>query len=940
GSVVATPAPNNTYQIASGTSVAAPGIAGCLAQLTQAFKTLHNGQEAPAALLKTLILNSANDLGNVGPDFKYGWGHINANRALRLIEAAQWSENTIDNDETNTKILEIPAGVRQAKVMLYWAEAPAAVVASKALINDLDLRLTNENGNLFLPWILDPTPDPVTLNAPAIKGRDSLNNVEQVSITDPAAGTYTITISGTEVPMGPQAYFLAWEFLTDSITITYPNGGEGFVPGETERIHWDAHGVAENFVLRYSTDNGDNWLTMTTVAGSLRQYDWLVPNAVSGKVLVQIQRGAQNDTSNALFSIAPVPQNIEITQVCPDSMRISWTDLQDTLAYDVYLLGAQYMELAGSTESSSIALPIENPHLEKWVSVRCTAESGLAGRRAIAVQWQGGLKNCPLSDDLALNNGLTLENDTLISCTGFDYPITVEVKNAGSAVISNATIQYQVNNLDVISEPLPDIAPGISYPYIFQNTLELADNQSVTIKIWTSYPADEYRYNDTLSFTLLYITQPAETAFSENFEASEALPNGWVIKNPDAALDGIPWVLTSEGITGANGAPTRALFLDCFSYLDAGEEDYVYLRPLDLSNFSNPGLSFYIAHARYNSSSVERLRLEVFPDCNPDATPVVVWQKSDPVLATVPDITSEYKPLQAEDWRREYVNLQQFAGQSVFLRFASVNDYGNSIYLDNINFEQFEVPEAAFSVSADSICRNDTIYYQAVPSGSGSINYVWNFGTGASPIAANGPGPHAVRYLLAGSKIPRLIAGNPFVADTATAQVYVRPFPISGFTVASNELTVNFTNTSQNASSYFWTFGDGNTSTETNPEHIYGSPGNYVVKLSATNACTTVDKTSIVILTTGTSDLADKLRILILPNPTAGDFRVELERQEAGPIRLTLLDVQGRLVKTAETIVRQSVTTVPFENLGLAKGAYQLNVQTEQDFRTFSIIVQ
>lgn len=940
GNNLVTTAPDNAYQTVSGTSAAAPGIAGCLAQLTQAFKTLHNGQQPPAALLKTLILNSANDLGNEGPDFKFGWGHINAHRALRHIEAAHWSENAIDNGEMNVQTLEIPADVRQAKVMLYWAEAPASEQAAKALINDLDLRLIGPNGAVFLPWKLDPAPNPVTLNSPATRGRDSLNNVEQVSITDPPAGPYTISVSGTEVPMGPQSYFLAWEFQTDSITLTYPNGGEGFVPGETERIYWDARGVAENFVLRYSTDNGGNWLTMTTVAGTARQYDWLVPEAASGKVLVEIQRGGQSDTNDALFSIAPIPQDIAITQVCPDSMRISWTDLQDTLSYDVYLLGDKFMELAGSVASNSIAIPIENPQLEKWVSVRCTSASGITGRRAIAVNSSGGLKNCPLADDLSLNSGIPLENDTLVSCGMLDYNISVQVKNAGSHIISNATIHYQVNNQAVVSEPLPEITSGALLQYTFQNALQLTDNQSVTIRIWTNYPADEYRFNDTSSFSLLYVTQAADAAFSEGFEAAESLPNGWFVKNPDAAAYGISWALSSEGITGANGSPTRALLLDCFSYTDAGEEDYLYLPPLNLNNLANPGISFNIAHATYNSSSAETLRLELFPDCNPQATPVVLWQKTDPQLATVPAITSAYQPLHAEDWRREYVNLQQFAGQSVFVRFASVNGYGNNIFLDNINLDVFENPEATISISEDSICRNDTIYFEAVPTGSAPASYVWNFGLGASPIAANGPGPHAVRYLLAGNKTPRLISSNSFVADTTTGQVYVRPFPISGFTVDANELAVNFTNTSQNASSYFWTFGDGNTSTDTNPEHIYASPGNYVVKLSATNACTTVDKTSIVILTTGTSELTDHLSIRILPNPTDGDFRVELESPETGALRLTLLDAQGRLVKNVEAFVNQPVTTVPFDNLGLAKGAYQLNIQTEHGFRTFSLVVQ
>lgn len=58
-----------------------------------------------------------------------------------------------------------------------------------------------------------------------------------------------------------------------------------------------------------------------------------------------------------------------------------------------------------------------------------------------------------------------------------------------------------------------------------------------------------------------------------------------------------------------------------------------------------------------------------------------------------------------------------------------------------------------------------------------------------------------------------------------------------GFTFVANGLTVDFTNTSTDADSYLWDFGDGVTGTVTNPSHGYAADGTYVVTLLAFNGC-------------------------------------------------------------------------------------------------------
>ncbi|GAB4489023.1 MAG: hypothetical protein OHK0019_06070 [Saprospiraceae bacterium] len=932
--------PFNTYISFGGTSAAAPGIAGCLAQLTHAYKDLNNGQEPQAALLKAAMLNTANDLGNAGPDFRFGWGHVNAWRAFRLLEEHRWLEGQADHGDQPTHTLQIPANIRQARIMIYWSDPPAFSNASKALLNDLDLSVVAPDGSTHLPWKLDPTPDPVILNQPATRGVDSLNNTEQVSLDNPIPGTYTIKINGSEVPFGPQKYLVVWEFLTDDIRITYPTGGEGFVPGEVERIHWDALGTQGAFSLRYSTDDGFTWNQIADVPGILRMYDWQVPNVVSGRVKLMIQRGLATHVTELPLTIAPLPTNIKVDKVCPDAMTISWKPANDTLASDVYLLGKKYMEIVGNTSSNTFTIPLQNGGQEQWVSVRAAGANGLTGRRATAVRWPGELKNCVQPDDLGVRGLESPFNGLEVRCNPFNLPVTVQLKNEGSNAISGATLNYQVDNLPVVSETVPTIAAGQTLSFVFQTPISVTQNGIKDLKVWSTYAAEDAFFNDTLRSTFAVVTEPISGYFIENFDNFEFPPFGWRISNPDNSFT---WMSTGANITGVYNLPTRAMMLSNYLYLSPGQEDYVDMIPVDLTGLPKPGLVFALSHIG-DGNTGETLRVEVFPACDLTATPVVVWEKSDPQLTTANNpVSISFVPDEAKDWRWELVDLSQFAGQKVIIRFTCINGAGNNLYLDNIGIVEYNLsqPVAAFNASNDTICPGESVLFTAIPSGGNYTNYEWHFGPTSTPTTAAGIGPFMVSYPTPGDRNVRLVVTNSLGSDTVFKTLKVLISPAPNYSVHLNGLTATFTNTSQNALSYLWDFGDGNTSTAANPVHTYAVAGNYAVKLSATNQCKTTSKTLILPITVGVEDLAARYGIRILPNPTSGDFRVEMESVAASDdVRLSLFDAQGRLVRDVETSVKQGFNAISFENLQLPKGTYQLNIQAGNSWQGFTILVQ
>ncbi len=380
--------PNTTYAPGGGTSAAAPGIAGVSCMLYQAYNDLYGGQHPASSLIKSILLNSADDLGRPGPDYDFGWGRVNARRALEVLEQNQFSTHSISNQDTNTHSLMIPSGVKEVKVMLYWHDPAGSPMASKALVNDLDLRLS-QGTNSWRPWRLSTYPHIDSIQHNAWRGIDHVNNMEQVALNNPAAGSYTIEVLGENVPFGPQSYHITYVFIYDEIVLTYPRGGESFVPGVSETIRWDAFGTNGSFLLQYSLNNGQNWLTISAnVAGSRRYYDWEVDSTVTGQALVRVSRGGLSDQSDATFDIIQAPANLRMLGTSPTEGQLQWDAVPGANIYDVFILGAKYMDSVGSTSHTFYPFSnlVKGPNF--WCSVRARDTLGnIIGRRAVAKEY-------------------------------------------------------------------------------------------------------------------------------------------------------------------------------------------------------------------------------------------------------------------------------------------------------------------------------------------------------------------------------------------------------------------------------------------------------------------------------------------------------------------------------------------------------------------------
>lgn len=689
---------NNTYQVGGGTSAACPGIAGVSAQLYQLYRRFHPGENPDAALIKGVLLNSAQDIGNVGPDFSYGYGRVNALRAVQTLEDGRYHRDSLFQGAVSSFTINVPSGIRQLKVMAYWADAPGDPAAAFQLVNDLDMQVLTPQGATELPWILDPTPNATNLAAPAVKGVDHLNNSEQVTIDSPVAGTYTVEINGTLIPSGAQYFYVVWDFVEEGLTLTYPTGGEGFVPGEQELLRWDAEGSQGGFVLEYSADAGNSWSSIAQVSGNERQYLWTIPSITSDQVVVRVSRGADSGLNTGFASILPQPQNLQVDFSCVDSLQLSWNPSAGAASYIVYRLGDKFMEEVGTTTATDIRLAVP-PNTEEWFSVAAVGQYNGIGRRINAIQKSPGLINCNYNNDIALVRPVSPLPGVLYPCQNLSaVPLTVELQNTGIQTVSICQVSYSVNGSTPITQLFNgSLIQGASVNFQFTTPIDFSNPGSYTVSVAVALSGDQNFLNDTLSFTLttgLSGTLP----FTEDFADPSFPPVGWSLESSGTTY---AWErLTS--ITGSDGNQTEAAWFDNFSYNNTGAEDKLVTLVADLSTAANPMVTFDVAYAVYSSGYDDGLKVEISTDCGTSFVPTG-YQKIGSALASAPQSSTDWYPSSATDWRKDTIDLTAYAGQQVILKFVNINDFGNNLLLDNIQLENNSLTSISESVFQDKV---------------------------------------------------------------------------------------------------------------------------------------------------------------------------------------------------------------------------------------------
>ncbi|SKC13349.1 S8 family serine peptidase [Dyadobacter psychrophilus] len=595
GSSVRSTIPTNLYTNGSGTSMSSPAVAGGLALLYERFRQMNGGANPRNALMKALIINGATDKGNEGPDYKYGFGWMDLSRSLKMLEDKNYAGGAVGHQETATHNIQVPAGTAQLKVMLYYNDPAATVLSTRNLVNDLDLTLINPANNTVLPRLLDPTPSKV--NAVAVTGADHINNVEQVTVNNPAAGTYKISVKGYSVPQNPvQEYYVVYDFVPAATAITYPIGNERLKDGDGIIISWNAGNDAQStYTVQYSLNDGGSWTNIAVnLAAAVRQTTWTIPaGTTTDKAKIKVVHRKNNnivgESTSEAFTVVGIPTVTLSSLQCEGYISLDWTIVPGVTDYEVMLLKGDEMVSAGFTTQNKYVFSGMLKDSTYSMSVRARI-NGHPGRRALAISRRPDNGTCA---------GLISDNDLKIE--SILTPAGSGRKNTSSELGNAVFVKIRIKNLDDVdfsgpvevgymldgqAVPLQTITPfiekGKTYDHTFSIGADMSQVRDYHLQVFIHGQSDLVTSNDTLAKVFRQL--PNDQIALPFLDDIENLPiQTWVKNQTGLTGDGRYDFSASTNAgrlrtfvnTGMAASGQRALTLDANRFFTAGNISYL-----------------------------------------------------------------------------------------------------------------------------------------------------------------------------------------------------------------------------------------------------------------------------------------------------------------------------------------------------------------------------
>lgn len=449
----------------------------------------------------------------------------------------------------------------------------------------------------------------------------------------------------------------------------------------------------------------------------------------------------------------------------------------------------------------------------------------------------------------------------------------------------------QCADIPVFFDASPSVGTGLTYTWDFD------DGSPVITTSHDTITHRFYTFNDVScsNHKWFYVKL---TVTDVNNIADSVVNMVWIVPQPRAALlDSLDhdWIICHDPL---NPVFEDTLWLNVWAPLkqcvnwfsinwgDGSDTNYLNLNDFPLYHVYNSYGTFplhYLVHGVHNCDwdTTYYVKIVSFPSAHIDVTPV------DPGCApyTVQFAFSAYEynydsttytfdfgdgspPLSwSFDEMGQYDTLTHTYAQPHCLNpNATSNGYLPSLYITDNGVcgdstvyaplvEVYETPTAAFEPDHDSVCFPGSICFsnQTIPGYTYNCQqqatYLWDFGDGTTSTDVN----PCHTYAQPGDYIVTLTAySTDECYDDTSMLVHVYDKPLAMLSVDlynCQDDSVVFTDLSLPGSGYvaawLWEFGDGHSSTQQHPTHVYTAPGIYTTTLTVWNSKGCVDDTSI-----------------------------------------------------------------------------------------------
>jgi hypothetical protein len=303
-----------------------------------------------------------------------------------------------------------------------------------------------------------------------------------------------------------------------------------------------------------------------------------------------------------------------------------------------------------------------------------------------------------------VNNDIRLSEILYPGSRGFTCGVTLNIcsspfnpqvliVNDGDAPVTSLSFEILIDGISVATQSWAgNLQPGDLVYVQIDPVNSPAGTHTLTIRILTPNGQPDGRSAGniaTSNYTVLgtAITPPLGP---ESFEAPTFPPPGWGVVNENNGS--VTWSRTTNAAHTGNAAA----WLNGYDYTEPGESDYLVSPKLSTVGYDSLVISFAIAYAKYSDDPVDWESLEVVysEDCGFTWKPTGYFKRGNDLVTNGGGfVTSAFTPA-AGEWRTDTVKLGLcgVAGE-ITIGFKGTNAYGNNLYLDDIKFEQLQLPD-------------------------------------------------------------------------------------------------------------------------------------------------------------------------------------------------------------------------------------------------------